>query len=355
MKTIPKLLLPLLLLSLSANAIIMRHDKEPQQYETSAKQYPSVVNLQFLMGTLIAPQWIVTAAHGTPLMPGGQNVRINGDTYKVEKIIVHPEYAPRNRPIETQQDHDIALLKLDRPVKNIDVTPPYSQQNEATQKVWLVGNGYIGNGRDGITGATDGLLHAQNVIDNTDDKWLTFDFDSPEHQALSLEGVSGPGDSGGPAFIRRGKQLFLAGVSSHQFDNEAGLPNVYGVTERYTRVSTHTSWIEETMTLRNEELDKVAVNRPQFTKTTANETELQALVGTYDVENLPPLTIEPCQQALCYRWQGQPNTTILQRADKDLWFTPSLNRSLDVIRNKHGEVEKLYFNGYQGNKYAIKR
>lgn len=63
---------------------------------------------------------------------------------------------------------------------------------------------------------------------------------------MILEGISGPGDSGGPAFLEIDGVIFLAGVSSWQ-DNRAqgGRQGVYGVLEYYARVSSYVGWIDE--------------------------------------------------------------------------------------------------------------
>lgn len=63
-----------------------------------------------------------------------------------------------------------------------------------------------------------------------------------------LELGCGPGDSSGPAFIRKGNDYFIAGISSGQSTSATGgREGVYGVTEYYTRVSTYIGWIEETI------------------------------------------------------------------------------------------------------------
>jgi secreted trypsin-like serine protease len=76
-----------------------------------------------------------------------------------------------------------------------------------------------------------------------------------------LEGISGPGDSGGPAFITVNGKPCIAGVSSNQRIELSGPPpkdgspggngedvqGRYGVTEVYTRVSKYVSWIRQTM------------------------------------------------------------------------------------------------------------
>jgi len=69
-------------------------------------------------------------------------------------------------------------------------------------------------------------------------------FDSTESEnTTELEGVSGPGDSGGPAFIDLDDVRYIVGVSSNQQDN--GKEGVYGVTEYYARISFYKKWIEK--------------------------------------------------------------------------------------------------------------
>lgn len=74
-------------------------------------------------------------------------------------------------------------------------------------------------------------------------------FDSPESDNVTtLEGIAGPGDSAGPAFIQVGSAYYLAGVGSAQSTQATdGVEGLYGVTEYYVRVSTFIQWIEETM------------------------------------------------------------------------------------------------------------
>ena len=354
MKAINKFIVSLVLFSTQSDAIIIRHDKPSEDYQVQQDAQPCVVNLDFLMGTLIAPQWIITAAHGTPLMPAGHKVTIGGEVYEVDKIIPHPDYQPQGKSPELAQNNDLALLKLNKPVLNVTSVPLYLKDDETDKTVNLVGQGYIGNGQQGITGAANGLYRAQNKIDQADDHWLYFDFDAPEQGAMPLEGVSGPGDSGGPAFIQANYGPQLAGISSHQIDNAQGQPMVYGVTEKYTRVSRYIDWIGNVMKMSEAELTKVQAYRPSHTVVVASQADKKELLGHYQVAHFPTLIIEHCELTLCYRWEGQPRLTQILKSADDKWFTPRLNRWFEIKRNNDGKIDELYFHGYQGGRSAKK-
>ena len=78
-------------------------------------------------------------------------------------------------------------------------------------------------------------------------------FPRPTHQirveeplkVTELEGISGDGDSGGPAFVMTSRGLELAGLSAFQRASGARLGK-YGATEVYTRVSQYQDFVDET-------------------------------------------------------------------------------------------------------------
>jgi hypothetical protein len=109
----------------------------------------------------------------------------------------------------------------------------------------LVGYGDFGDGVTGPVGNDSRVRAATNRVDEATERWLKLAFDPPgTTRATELEGVSGPGDSGGPAYLEGAAVETLVGVSSGQSTRRAGGPGRYGVVEYYVRVSRFIRWIE---------------------------------------------------------------------------------------------------------------
>lgn len=348
MKLLARLTISTILVSFYSHSIIMRHDISPDKYQVNQAKYASVVDLNFLTGTLIAPQWVLTAAHGTLYMPGKQEITINQQKYHVEYIIQHPEYNKDNL------SHDITLLKLDRPVTDITSTSIYTLVDEKSQHVWFVGRGDVGNGKKGITGEATTLNRAENIIETAEGLWITFDFDSPKNNALALEGISGPGDSGGPAFISTSKGLKVAGVSSHQRNNNDG-EGLYGVREYYTRTSAHKQWIENTMGKDTNELAKLALKRPYYAFVKASENETNALIGSYELDDGAEFFIEPCSEKTCYRWGNSTRQTEIIKTTEERWFTPTINRNFKVVTDENDKISHIVMNDFHGQRKLTKQ
>ena len=241
-----------------AHAILGRHDVDPRQYYAQETLYPAVFGLfktadgyNDCMGTLIDPHWAITAAHCTTEI--GSSGKVLEEAFEVEtasgpsKI----DMVVRYRGFRIGQDRDIALLRFQDPITNIQPIELYREADEVAQKVIILGWGDTGNGQTGVA-ASDGIFRkAENRVDEIAGVWLKWGFDDPSlgvEQALPLEGIAGPGDSGGPAFIETETGLKIAGISSGQdpLDQKAG---TYGVHEYYVRVSPLAGWADRVMEL----------------------------------------------------------------------------------------------------------
>ena len=81
----------------------------------------------------------------------------------------------------------------------------------------FVGRGDTGTGLTGPTTKDHKLRAATNRVERIDGDMLVFRFDAPTEEGVTpFEGISGPGDSGGPALIETVEGLRLAGLSVAQ-------------------------------------------------------------------------------------------------------------------------------------------
>ena len=233
--------------------MIIRHDRQDDRYRALAVDYAGPVCQPLPAnrtdwggeGTLIGSEVVLTAAHVVmdPSVARG-SVIVSGRHYSIAGIIFHPAWSWDPDPDHWRESDDIALIQLSEPVTGIEPVRLYSDQDEAGQTAVLVGRGRFGTGLTGPKQKDGRIRAATNLIERVQNQWLVFRFDDPS-TATHLEGISGPGDSGGPAFIEEGGVLYIAGVSSHQDDRQQGRHGVYGVWEYYARVSHYLDWIRQ--------------------------------------------------------------------------------------------------------------
>ncbi len=177
----------------------------------------------------------------------GDDVTVDGVKYSIKQKIVHPDF-DMSRGIA----NDIALLELEKPVPGVELAKVYESDDEVGKRIIFAGTGWAGTGDKGMA---DGAINkdrkmraAENLVNGVrQDGFVRFTFDGPDSKdALPLEGISGPGDSGGPALWFDGDQAYILGVSSHQDGKGMGKPEGrYGVDEFYTRVSAFAEWIND--------------------------------------------------------------------------------------------------------------
>ena len=258
-------LLVTLLSTASTYAGAGRHDRPEERYLEMGKQFPAVGSVVGMFtGTLIAPEWILTCAHGAELIerlvPDEKLriVRLAGKDYTIAAVVLHPDRKPSSGPSvddENSNQHDIALLRLTEPVVNVEPLRLYTGKAEAGAEGMLVGCGsWIPDGRVGMSlaqamSAKRGDCHAgTNRIDQINESdLLVMTFDAPESGATDLEMGGAGGDSGCPMLIQTDGKWSIVGVSAQgETDMSKGVGR-YGDQLMGTRVSKYADWIHATI------------------------------------------------------------------------------------------------------------
>jgi hypothetical protein len=265
MNRLPALLL--LCASCSAHAIVIRHDVDDARYRVAPSEFPALADIPGEgHGILIAPRWVVTAAHVLPAHALDQ-VSIAGVPRRVERVVVYPGYEKLPDALVQQSlasgdatpamahlaaSDDIALVLLAEPVADVAPAPLYAGSDEIGQQVKLVGKGGTGNGLEGMgqhSPHRTELRRAFNTVVDADERWLSLRFDAGD-AGLALEGVGGDGDSGGPVLVEVDGEWRVAGLFSWKrvegplADFRTG---TYGQTSYSLRVARYAAWIDSVM------------------------------------------------------------------------------------------------------------
>ena len=253
----------LLLVSITASAIVIRDDVDDSKYRVPPSELPALADLPGEgHGVLIAPRWVLTAAHAVSWQMSVDQVVLNGIPRAVQRLVIFPGYRklPQALVEKALKDHDagpvmafltksddIALIELKQPVTDVAPVPLYTGSDEAGKIFKIVGKGATGTGvtgQDPKRGHRTELRRAFNRITGADGRWLSYSFHRPP-DALPLEGLTGDGDSGTPLLIQVGDQWQAAGLASWKDVKDASWKaGLYGQTNYNVRVSHYLGWIK---------------------------------------------------------------------------------------------------------------
>ena len=262
------LALLLMLIPCAADAIVIRDDVSDTQYRVAASVFPALADLPGEgHGVLIAPQWVVTAAHAVSWQDEIAQVTLNGVPRSVKRVVVYPGY--QNMPqklIELAMStgdasaaiqfhtasNDIAMIELSSPVRDVTPAELYTGSPAVGTVVEIFGKGATGTGLTGMDSMASHrtvLRRAFTTITAVQDRWLCYTFAKPP-AALPLQGTTASGDSGSPVLIDVGGQQQVAGLASWQFpqgDARKFVTGVYGQITYNVRPSYYLKWIDGVM------------------------------------------------------------------------------------------------------------
>lgn len=165
-------------------------------------------------------------------------VMINKKLIPIKLMVLHDEYN-----YDKFGKYDVAVCLLSSTI-GLDWYPSlYDRQDESGKVCSMAGFGSTGNFIEGAKKSDGSKRAGSNIIDKTNE-FLLFCSPSVSSGKTELEFLIAPGDSGGGLFI--GNQL--AGIHSGTIEEKkAKGKSKYGSISVHTRISSHKTWIEETI------------------------------------------------------------------------------------------------------------
>lgn len=249
-----------LALAVPVQAVVVRDDRPASEYLDLGADaaYDSlgllVSNWGYTgCGTLIAPDWVLTAAHNLTAA-SSVTFTVNGISYSSASFVKHPSWTG-----DALNGYDLALVQLSTPVVGVTPAELYQGADEWGQTACFVGLGFTGTGLTGWRPSDNLKRGFENVIDGdfgSPGHLLGADFDNPHNPAenwfgaslcLDLEGCVSPGDSGGGVFLTIGSEEYLAGIISFVAGTDGNGNGDYGDVTGFARVSTFAPWIAATI------------------------------------------------------------------------------------------------------------
>jgi hypothetical protein len=236
-----------------APTILRRHDRDDARYLAAGERWgASVCTVGSAAGTVIGDRWVLTAGHvAGNISPFSRSVHCGERSFAIAGVYTYPGWTAKRESGSDALDleiPDLALVRLATPATGIPIMRLHRAGREPGRRIILVGHGLSGTGESGPETDDGRLRAATNVIDSVFGQYFTFTFSPPDDPtATDLEGIGGPGDSGGPALIHHRGRLYVAGVSSLNHQGDAAGPSRYRSAELYARVSPNAAWIDGVM------------------------------------------------------------------------------------------------------------
>ncbi|WP_281502371.1 serine protease [Alcanivorax sp. S6407] len=226
-------------------------------------------------GTLIAPQWVVTAAHcvvaeGQQVAPNVLFVSLGGtnrlgtamEKHSVSAVLVHPYYRSDN------YHNDIALLRLGTAsqLETMDLAKSAVTKDIAAnpkESLLALGWGYTSNNTLQLS---DTLQEVQ--LDYVSDSYCASQWSqlwsgqicAGEMDPAPLAQDTCRGDSGGPLIYSQDGQQWLVGITSYGHETCA----TNGVPAVYTRIDSYLDWLESATSGLLVDLETVGLPASQY-------------------------------------------------------------------------------------------